>query len=244
MAEQGGAAPVLEVKGLAAGHHGGLVLKGIDLAVQPGEVVGVLGRNGVGKSTFMYAIVGLLPVASGSVRVDGIDTTNASPHSIARLGVGLVPQGRRIWTGLTVDEHLRIASRRKHPDGRWTIDTVVDLLPRLGERRANRADTLSGGEQQMLAIARALLANPHLLLMDEPSEGLAPRVIESIGEITKELAASGLTVLLVEQNLTLVGMAASRVVILDKGAVAHQNTVEGFRGEMHVADRLLGIGIE
>lgn len=236
--------PVLRVDGLYSGHRGGLVLQGVDLAVARGEVLAVLGRNGVGKSTLMYTIVGLLRAARGSITFDGTEVTQQRPNNIARLGVALVPQGRRVWTGLTVDEHLRVAASPARSRGRWTIESVLDLLPRLRERRHNRADTLSGGEQQMLAVGRALLGNPRLLLLDEPSEGLAPKIVQSIGDIIQELTGTGLTVLLVEQNLALVAKVAARVVVLDRGVVAHENTVEGFRREAELADRLLGIAAE
>jgi branched-chain amino acid transport system ATP-binding protein len=233
--------PILSVAGLTAGYHGGSVLKGVDLHVSAGEVLGILGRNGVGKSTLAYSIAGLVQPTSGSILVDGWQATGQAPFQIARRGVGLVPQGRRIWPGLTVDEHLRMSAGGR---GRWDMASVFEMFPRMDERRRSRADTLSGGEQQMLAIARALIGNPRVLLLDEPSEGLAPMIVSSIGVIVRELASEGMAVLLVEQNLGMVQDSVDRVAVIDKGVVAYTDTLETFRHRSDVAAQLLGVAGE
>jgi branched-chain amino acid transport system ATP-binding protein len=208
---------LLEVRGLTAGYAGSAVLHGVDLTVHRGEVVALLGRNGVGKSTLVSTVMGLVRPYGGTVLVSGVDLAGRPPDVVARAGVGLVPQGRRVFTPLTVAEHLRIAGRRR--TGYWNRDRILELLPRLGERLRHRGDQLSGGEQQMLAIARALLTNPQLLLLDEPSDGLAPAVVARVGEIVGELAGAGLGVLLVEQDLRLALSVAARVAVMEKGRV-------------------------
>ena len=171
----------LEVRGLVSGYDRGVVLHGVDLDLAAGSVLGLLGRNGVGKSTLIMTLAGLVPPSAGSILLDGRELAGERPDRIARAGVALVPQGRRVWATLTVAEHLALSSRSR--GGTWTVDTVLDLLPRLGERRRHFAGQLSGGEQQMLAVARALLTNPRLVLLDEPSEGLAPAVVDQIAGV-------------------------------------------------------------
>lgn len=207
----------LAVQGLAAGYAGSTVLHGVDLSVGDGEVVGLLGRNGVGKSTLVNAVMGLVRPYAGSVRFDGMELAGRTPDAVARAGVGLVPQGRRVFATLTVAEHLTIAGRRR--PGPWTRQRVLDLLPQLGARLDHRGDQLSGGEQQALAIARALLTNPRLLLLDEPSDGLAPGLVARIGEVVGELSGTGIGVLLVEQDVRLAYAVASRVVVMAKGRI-------------------------
>jgi branched-chain amino acid transport system ATP-binding protein len=176
---------------------------------------------------------------SGSVRLAGTELAGRAPHEIGRRGLALVPQGRRVFAPLTVEENLRIA----RPDGSgWTLERVYDLLPRLAERRRNRGDQLSGGEQQMLAIGRALLRDPRLVLLDEPSDGLAPKVVEQVAEVLARLRATGIPALLVEQNLRMALTLADRVVIMTKGTVAWTGTVAQFRDEPQTAHRLLGVG--
>jgi len=230
----------LEVRGLVSGYEGSRVLDGVDLDLAEGEALAVLGRNGVGKTTFVSTLVGLVVPDEGSVRLGGRELAGRPTHAIARAGVGLVPQGRRVFAPLTVREHLAVAERAG-ADGRWTRDAVLELLPRLGERLGNRGDQLSGGEQQMLAIARALLTNPRLLLLDEPSEGLAPAVTAQLGEVLRELAATGISVLLVEQDLHLALSVADVVVVMEKGRVALRAGVEEFRAEPERARALLGV---
>jgi branched-chain amino acid transport system ATP-binding protein len=236
-----GEQPILSVSGLTAGYHGGSVLKGVDLEVSAGEVLALLGRNGVGKSTLAYTVSGLIRPTSGSILVGGWEARGQVPHLVARRGVGLVPQGRRVWPGLTVDEHLRISAGGR---GRWNTASLFEMFPRLEERRKSRADTLSGGEQQMLAIARALIGNPRILLLDEPSEGLAPMIVSTIGGIIRELADEGMAVLLIEQNLGMVQDAADRVAIVDRGVIAFSDSLENFRHRPDVAAQLLGVAAE
>ena len=230
----------LEVTDLCAGYDRSQVLFDVSLTLSGGEVLALLGRNGVGKSTFVGAVAGLVRPTSGSVRIFGTETAGDSIDRIAKRGVGLVPQGRRVFAPLTVAEHLQIAERAGRK-GEWTRERVVELLPRLGERLGNRGDQLSGGEQQMLAIARALLTNPSLMLLDEPSDGLAPAIVAQVGEVVRELCATGISVLLVEQDLHLAFSVADRVVVLDKGTVRLDTTLADFRSDHVRARALLGV---
>ncbi|MGH8876676.1 MAG: ABC transporter ATP-binding protein [Stackebrandtia sp.] len=184
---------MLTLDDLKSGYDGGTVLHGISVSVDAGGVYAFVGHNGAGKSTLLSTIAGLVPASSGSVGFNGTDITRASPHRRARLGIGYVPQGRRVFASVTVAEHLSIAHRR---GSAWTPKAVVELLPRLGERLRHRGAQLSGGEQQMLAIARALLTGPKLLLMDEPTEGLAPSIVSQIRETVSTLAKEGVTIVL------------------------------------------------
>jgi branched-chain amino acid transport system ATP-binding protein len=199
------------------------VLQKVSFALGEGRLLGLLGRNGAGKSTCMNVTVGLLPPRSGAVELFGVPVTRLTPEDIAARGVALVPQGRRIFKSLTARENLIVAAR---PDGSpnrkadWTLDTIFDMFPRLGERRHQMAMHLSGGEQQMLAIGRALMANPRVLLMDEPSEGLAPQIVAEVMATIRKLKESGLSIVLVEQNPKLVFEIADDIVILNSGQVA------------------------
>jgi branched-chain amino acid transport system ATP-binding protein len=229
----------LEVRGLVSGYDRGRVLHGIDLDLAAGGALGLLGRNGVGKSTLIMTLAGLVPAAEGSVRLDGEDLAGRRPDRIARAGVALVPQGRRVWATLTVAEHLALASGRRR--GTWTVDGVLDLLPRLAERRRQLAGRLSGGEQQMLAIARALLTNPRLVLLDEPSDGLAPAIVDQVAEVITTMRAEGVAVLLVEQDLHLAFAVADEIAVMDKGTLVHRVPTEDFRRDRATAQRLLGV---
>jgi branched-chain amino acid transport system ATP-binding protein len=215
--------PLLEIAGLVSGYGSGTVLAGVDLTIGDQEVVTVVGRNGAGKTTLLQTILGIVPRRSGTIRFAGQDLTAASTTAVARAGVGYVPQGRRIFPTLDVHEHLVIARR----PGRWTLDAIYDLFPRLYERRHQGAGHLSGGEQQMLAIGRALVGNPRLLLLDEPSDGLAPRLVADVMELLGRLQAAGMSVLLVEQDLAAGLSAADRVAVLDRGVVAYEAPVPG-----------------
>ena len=237
---QGAAGQVLRVRGLQSGYAGSTVLNGVDLDLDHGQVIALLGRNGVGKSTLVNTVMGLVRATRGSVTIDGHEVAGRRPDAIARLGVGFVPQGRRVFAPLTVEEHLSVAERAGRR-GDWTRDRVIDLLPRLGERLGNRGDQLSGGEQQMLAIGRALLTNPRLMLLDEPSDGLAPAVVHQVGDVVRELCSTGMSVLLVEQDLRLAFSVADRVVVLEKGAVRLDTTLEDFRSDPARAKGLLGV---
>jgi branched-chain amino acid transport system ATP-binding protein len=201
------------------------VLQGVSLSLAKGAVVAVLGRNGVGKTTLMRTIIGFTPARRGRVMFAGRDVTRLPAYRIAQAGIALVPQGRRVFTSLTVCENLEIARGRSAGAGRrvsahLSFEAVVDLFPRLRERLGNRAATLSGGEQQMLAIARALVAEPRLLLMDEPTEGLSPYVMEEIRQLILRLRQGGLSILLVEQNVEFAVGVADLVYVMDKGRIA------------------------
>ncbi|MGP3683687.1 ABC transporter ATP-binding protein [Streptomyces sp. IBSNAI002] len=232
--------PFLSIRGLHSGHAGGTVLGGVDLDLDTGGIVAVLGRNGVGKTTLMSTVMGFLRPYGGSVTLGGRELAGVRVDVIARAGVGIVPQGRRVFAPLTVDEHLAIASRRSG-HGPWTRARVLGLLPRLGERLGHRGDELSGGEQQMLAIARALLGNPRLLLLDEPSDGLAPAIVSHVGEVIREVGAQGTSVVLVEQNLGLALSVAREVAVMQKGRIVHRAPCEQFRARPDDRRRLLGV---
>lgn len=234
------AAPILATRGLVSGYAGSRVLHGVDVELPEGGVLAVLGRNGVGKSTLVSTIMGLVRPMAGSVTVAGHEVAGSRPDRIAKLGVGLVPQGRRVFAPLTVAEHLEVADRAGR-QGDWTRERVVELLPRLGERMRNRGDQLSGGEQQMLAIARALLTNPTILLLDEPSDGLAPSVVHQVADVVREVCGAGMSVLIVEQNLRLALSVADRVVVMQKGTVRWDVPVQEFRRNRGRAEELLGI---
>ncbi|MFZ3474125.1 MULTISPECIES: ABC transporter ATP-binding protein [unclassified Streptomyces] len=233
--------PFFSVRGLRSGYAGGTVLDGIDLDLEAGGTLAVLGRNGVGKTTLVSTVMGLVRPYEGSVRLDGRDLAGSRVDVIARAGVGVVPQGRRVFAPLTVAEHLAIASPRRAARGPWTRTRVLDLLPRLGERLGHRGDELSGGEQQMLAIARALLGNPRLLLLDEPSDGLAPLVVAQVGEVIREVSAQGVSVVLVEQNLGLALSVARDVAVMRKGRIVHRASCAEFAARPEDRRRLLGV---
>jgi branched-chain amino acid transport system ATP-binding protein len=221
---------MFEVSGLEAGYGRARVLFGVSLAAAAGEVVALLGRNGAGKSTSMNVTVGLLSPRRGAVKVYGRDVSGRTPEAIAALGVALVPQGRRVFRSLTVRENLAVAGRKPRGDlpMLWTLDSVSDLFPRLRERAKQIAGSLSGGEQQMLAIGRALMSNPRVLLMDEPSEGLAPQIVAEVMATIRRLKAQGLSIVLVEQNAKLVFDVADDIVVLNSGRVV----VEGAAAEL------------
>lgn len=229
----------LRIEGVAAGYGGSTVLTGVDLHVAAGETVALLGRNGVGKTTLMSTIMGFVPTLEGSIHVGDEDLTREPTHARARSGVAIVPQGRRVFAPLTVHNNLRIAESARSGD--WTLERVYELMPRLRERRGNRGDQLSGGEQQMLAIGRALLLGPRVLLLDEPSDGLAPAIVEQVMGVVRELAGEGITVLIVEQDLRAAFSVADRVSVMEKGRIVHESTVHEFRSDADRARRLLGV---
>jgi len=211
---------VLKVEDIHTYYGASHVLQGISLAIEPGEAVAVIGRNGVGKTTLVRSIVGLTPPRRGRIAFKDIDITRMPAHRIARLGVGLVPQGRRIFASLSVREHLQVTARRRGI-GRWTLERMTALFPNLRERLGQTANKLSGGEQQMLAAGRALVGNPDLLLMDEPTEGLAPLMVRELGRLVESLKETGTSILLVEQQLAFVLRHADRIYILSKGQIVH-----------------------
>lgn len=216
------------------------VLQGVSLQVERGEAVALLGRNGVGKSTTIHSIMGFTPPRQGQIRLREIDITRSPSYQIARLGVGLAPQGRGIFPNLTVRENITLAARNVQKGG-WSLERVLETFPPLAARLKNLGDQLSGGEQQMLAIARALMTNPELLLLDEPSEGLAPLLVREIGGIITKLRASNLSILLVEQNLALALKIADRVYVMNKGRIVFEGTPEALRSQPDVMRQYLGV---
>jgi branched-chain amino acid transport system ATP-binding protein len=229
----------LEVRGLHAYYGDSHVLQGVDLDVGDGEAVSLVGRNGAGKSTTIGAIAGLLRPRAGVVRVGPVDLASQPAHRIARSGVALVPQGRRIFADLTVRENLLVTARAVV--GGWNERRVLELFPTLGHRLDNRGDELSGGEQQMLAIGRALMRNPSLLLLDEPSEGLAPKLVAAVGDALRSLRATGLAILLVEQNLALATRVGERIYVMNKGTIVFEGTPGQLAAKPDVEARYLGV---
>jgi branched-chain amino acid transport system ATP-binding protein len=220
---------MLAVEGLHAHYGASHVLQGVDLDVAAGRVVAVLGRNGVGKTTTVRAIIGLLTPSGGRVRVDGADIGGWPAHRIARAGVAYVPEGRLIFPDLTVLENIRVGERR--PARIWPLDRLFALFPALRERAHNKGAHLSGGEQQMLAIARALVTDPKVLLLDEPSQGLAPLVVHELAQIIRRLGADGVALLLIEQNLKLAEAVADEIRIMVKGRIAYAASRQEFHDE-------------
>jgi len=229
---------VLDVGGLHTYYGDSHVLHGVSLSVGDGEVLTILGRNGMGKTTLVRSIIGFTPPREGSVRLKGEDVAGWPPYRLVERGVALVPQGRRVFPSLTVKENLEVARRG---NGRWSLERVYELFPRLRERAANRANKLSGGEQQMLAIGRALMCNPDLLLMDEPTEGLAPLLVREVGRVIGELKREGLSILLVEQNLPLALGVADRVHILSRGQIVYSGAPAALSADEDVKSRYLGV---
>ncbi|MBW6401235.1 ABC transporter ATP-binding protein [Roseomonas sp. HJA6] len=217
---------VLEVSGLSAGYGPAEVLFGVALHLDRGEVAALMGRNGAGKSTTMKAIMGLLTPRAGSVRFAGQDIAGLAPYRIARLGLGYVPEDRRIFTDLSVMENLEVG-RRAAPAGRaaWTAERLFEIFPNLAEMRHRRASAMSGGEQQMLTIARTLMGNPEAVLLDEPSEGLAPVIVEQMAEAVLRMKAEGIAVLVSEQDLDFAAAVADRALILEKGQVRWEGPI-------------------
>ena len=230
--------PLLVIEGVNGFYGTAHVLQGVSFSMGA-EPVALIGRNGMGKSTLCAAIVGLLEKADGSVRLDGVELMGKPAYRIAKAGVGFVPQGRRLFTSLTVDEHLEIVGASKN--AAWTADRVYELFPRLAERKHVAGTSLSGGEQEMLSIGRALLTNPKLLVMDEPSEGLAPTVVETLIETIKDLAAGGMGLLVVEQNLGVATTLAERVIVMVSGTVATETTSKELLSDPEQQKRFLGV---
>jgi branched-chain amino acid transport system ATP-binding protein len=216
------------------------VLWNFSLEVPAGSVVAMLGRNGMGKSTTIRSIMGLTPPLSGEVRFRGERINGLEPYQIARKGIALVPQGRCVFPSLTVRENLTVAERDTKSDGSWNLERIFDLFPILKQREGFHANLLSGGEQQMLAVARALMINPDLLVMDEPSEGLAPMVIKQISQVICQLKGK-LTVLLAEQNLNMALAVADHIYVISKGAVVYESSPEELRNNEEMKQKWLGV---
>jgi branched-chain amino acid transport system ATP-binding protein len=230
----------LRVRDLHAGYRNGEVLHGVDLDLDPGHTLAVLGRNGAGKTTLLNTLMGLVRPDRGSVTLDGRELAGARADRIARAGIALVPQGRRIWPTVTVREHLILAGRRG-TSPMWTVERLNELFPVLAERANQLAGQLSGGEQQMLALARALRTGPRIVLLDEPSEGLAPAIVDRIGEIVRTITGAGVAVILVEHDLHLVFGTADTIAVLARGSVVHRADTPAFRRDPATAHRLLGV---
>jgi branched-chain amino acid transport system ATP-binding protein len=233
---------MLEIRDLHSGYGEALVVRGVSLDVGAGEIVALLGRNGMGKTTLIRSIMGLTPpqVSSGTVTWRGESLVGLRPHVIADRKIAIVPQGRRLFASLTVTEHLTMLKSARAKDG-WTIDRVFGIFPRLAERRHHRGGQLSGGERGMLAVGRALMIDPQLILMDEPSEGLAPVMVQHLEEIVLSLKREGMSVLLVEQNLYSALAVADRVYILETGQIVHQGDAKAMAQQTDVLFARLGV---
>jgi branched-chain amino acid transport system ATP-binding protein len=231
---------ILEVRDIHTYYGDAYVLQGLSLQLEQGQILGLLGRNGVGKTTLVNSIVGFNPPRRGSIYFKGVDITSDSSFAIVRSGMGLVPQGRRVFPTLSVEDNLLVAEQSMERHG-WNKERVFSLFPRLRERRSQRAKTLSGGEQQMLAIGRALMTNPDCLIMDEPSEGLAPIIINGLWEAIATLKKEGLSILLVEQNAALALRLVDFVHVISKGRVVFSGSPIELRDNQDVKSRYLGI---
>jgi branched-chain amino acid transport system ATP-binding protein len=238
--ERTGGDPLLVVDDIHTYYGESYVLQGVSLHVRRGQVVAVLGRNGMGKTTLIRSVIGFTPPRRGRILYGGADITRRPSEQIAKLGVGLVPQARRIFPSLTVQENLLVGARRRNGDG-WTLERIHTLFPRLRERSHYRGNRISGGEQQMLAIGRALMTNPEFLLMDEPSEGLAPLLVQELGGVLARLKQQGLSFLLVEQNFGLALRLADRVFVLSKGRVVFEGTSSELEQSTETRQRYLGV---
>ena len=233
---------MLDLTDLSSGYGETQVLHGLSLRAEPGRVLAILGRNGAGKSTTLKTIMGLLPARGGSVTFDGERISGLAPFDIAKRGIAYVPETRDIFRSLSVRENLDLAARRfPCPKGGWTVERVIELFPRLGERLDNGGDQLSGGEAQMLAIARGLLMNPRLLILDEPTEGLAPIIVKLIHDKLAELKHAGLSMVLVEQNFGFATSLADDVVVVSKGSIVWQGSAAAIRADTEAQHRWLGV---
>lgn len=233
---------MLDVRDLHSGYGDAIVVRGVSLDVKPGEIVALLGRNGMGKTTVIRSIMGLVPpqVRSGSITWRGENLIGLPAHDIAAKKIAIVPQGRRLFPSLTVTEHLTMLKSARAKDG-WTLDRVFGIFPRLAERRHHRGGQLSGGERGMLAVGRALMIDPELILMDEPSEGLAPVMVQHLEGIIFDLKKAGLSILLVEQNLYSALAVADRVYVLETGQVVHHGTAAELNSQTDVLFQRLGV---
>ena len=233
----------LELDAVSAGYGETVVLEDIGLRLDEGETISLIGRNGVGKTTLLATVMGHNTLHGGDVRLHGKTIARVAPHRRNWAGLGYVPQEREIFPSLTLKENLEVAARPGARQGAWTLDKVFALFPRLAERQNNRGNQLSGGEQQMLAIARALIGNPSVVLMDEPSEGLAPVIVEELARAVKRLAASeGLTMILVEQNTRLALDISPRTAVLDRGRIVYDGPSETLKRDPDKLHRLIGVG--
>ena len=230
-------AVLLEIKDIVCGYDGGVVLEGLSLTVKSGEKLGILGRNGVGKTTLIKTIMGQVPVAAGSISLGGKSITNLPSFKIAKSGIGYVPQGREIFADFTVRENLLMGNLKAE-----NFRHVFELFPVLAQRIDSKAGSFSGGQQQQLAIARALVAEPDILLLDEPSEGVQPSIVQEIGQVLSAIAAeTGTAVVLVEQNIELVLDTCDRCIFLEDGAIAASHATEELRDNPHIIEQFMGL---
>jgi branched-chain amino acid transport system ATP-binding protein len=232
---------VLSIQDIHTYYGGSYILQGVDLHVPRGSAVALLGRNGMGKTTTIRSIMGFTPPRRGAVLFEERDISGLQPFKVARLGIGLVPSGRQIFPSLSVHENLTMAARKSGNSACWTLERVYARFPSLKARARNRGNLLSGGEQQMLAIGRALMTNPRLLLMDEPSEGLAPIVVQEVTKLIDDLKRDGLAILLVEQNLSMAMRVCDHVFVMSKGRIVYDDDIDSFRTNVEIKERYIGV---
>jgi branched-chain amino acid transport system ATP-binding protein len=233
---------MLQINDIHTWYGDSYILQGVTLEVKDATVVALLGRNGMGKTTTIRSIMGLTPPKKGSILFDGHELVGMPSHKIARLGIGLIPQGRLIFQSLSVMENLKMAARTSGKKDPWTLDKVFTVFPKLAERRKNKGNLLSGGEQQMLTIARALMTNPDLLLFDEPSEGLAPVVVDEVFRVIRELKAAGESILLVEQDFGMAMEVADYAYIMSKGTIVYDSAPDVLIADESAKATYLGVG--
>jgi branched-chain amino acid transport system ATP-binding protein len=242
MPERADMTPLIEARGIHTRYGASHILHGVDFVLKPGETLGLMGRNGMGKTTLLKSLLGLIPVSAGHVRIKGADMTGLAPHRIARAGIAYVPEGRGIFPNLTVHENLVMAARPSMGDrSGWTLSRVLETFPRLGERMAHAGGSLSGGEQQMLTIGRALMTNPDVLILDEATEGLAPLVARDIWRIVGEIRETGMATVIVDKNFAAVSSIADRAMILVKGSVVYEGSAADLRADTALHRRYLGV---
>ncbi len=233
---------MLEINDIHTWYGDSYILQGVSLEVKDATIVALLGRNGMGKTTTIRSVMGLTPPRKGSITFNGQELVGLPPHRIARLGIGLIPQGRLIFSSLSVLENLKMAARSGGKKDPWTLEKVFTIFPKLAERRKNKGNLLSGGEQQMLTIARALMTNPDLLLFDEPSEGLAPVVVDEVFRVIERLKEAGESILLVEQDFGMAMSVADYAYIMSKGTIVYESTPDGLIDNERIKSTYLGVG--
>ncbi len=230
---------MLEVNDIHTYYGRSYILQGISLSLERGEVICLLGRNGAGKTTTLRSIMGFTPPRKGSIKFEGVDLTKKLPYEICRMGIGYVPQDRRIFPTLTVQDNLEVVERKV--EGGWTVEKIFSTFPILENLKARKGRHLSGGEQQILAVARPLMTNPKLLLLDEPSEGLAPLIVKLIEDLIKRIITTGISVVLAEQNMRFAMSIAQRGYIIDKGRIHHQGTIEELKEDKEIIGKYLAV---
>lgn len=230
---------MLEVNDIHTYYGRSHILQGISINLRKGEVICLLGRNGAGKTTTLRSIMGFTPPRRGNIKFEGVDLAKMPPYEICRLGIGYVPQDRRIFPTLTVEDNLEVIERKI--EGGWTVEKIFSAFPILENLKARKGRHLSGGEQQILAVARPLMTNPKLLLLDEPSEGLAPLIVKSIGELVKSVITTGISVILAEQNMKFAMNIAQRGYIIDKGRIHHQGNIEELKEDKEIIGKYLAV---